>query len=110
MTYTINGIQYWKRNGKFRSWTKEGGRVDITEDEYLIAIGKKVKEITIEVPEEETFIDPKSKVEIVYSEIKDGGRAVNRKKVVTYGNLDKVLANMINHPDKSIKIISTTNI
>lgn len=37
-TYTINGVQYWKRMGKFCKWTEQMGRVEISEDEYLQAL------------------------------------------------------------------------
>lgn len=37
-TYTINGVQYWKRNGKFCKWTEKMGRIEIPEEEYLQAL------------------------------------------------------------------------
>lgn len=36
--YAPDGTQYWKRNGKFCKWTEEGGRVEITEEEYQKAL------------------------------------------------------------------------
>lgn len=36
--YAQDGTQYWKRNGKFCKWTEEGGRVEITEEEYQKAL------------------------------------------------------------------------
>lgn len=37
-TYTVGDTQYWKRGGKFYSWTADGGRTECTEDEYMKAI------------------------------------------------------------------------
>lgn len=37
-TYTIGDTQYWKRNGKFLSWTESGGRKEISEEDYMKAL------------------------------------------------------------------------
>lgn len=37
-TYTVGDTQYWKRSGKFYSWTQAGGRKECSEDEYMKAI------------------------------------------------------------------------
>ena len=101
MTYTINGIQYWKRNGVYCSWTKEDGRKVITESEYRAALDS--KDVVNPVAES---IDPKSKVEISYQEIGKSGKILNKRKVVTQANLDKVIANM-ETKDSFYKILAT---
>lgn len=101
MTYTINGTQYWKRNGVYCSWTKDGGRKVITESEYRYALDN--KDIVNTVVE---TIDPKSKVEISYQEIGKSGKILNKRKVVTQANLDKVIANM-ETKDSFYKILAT---
>lgn len=37
-TYTVGDTQYWKRSGKYYSWTEAGGRKEIGEDDYMKAI------------------------------------------------------------------------
>lgn len=108
MTYEINGVQYWKRNGVFCSWTEQDGRKVITEDDYLNAIGrnsivKKKPEVVKELR------DPKSKVEIAYQELDKNDRIRNKRKLVTYGNLEKVIANL-ESKDNFVKIIATREV
>lgn len=37
-TYTVGDKQYWKRSGKYYSWSEAGGRSEITQDEYFKAL------------------------------------------------------------------------
>ena len=37
-TYTVGDTQYWKRAGKFYSWTAAGGRKECSEEDYMKAI------------------------------------------------------------------------
>lgn len=123
MTYTINGTQYWRRNGICCSWTKEGGRKVISSEEYLNAIGKKSDEVKVneaakdlkdeissgKISMNPETKDPKSKVEILYQEVNKNDRIVNKKKVVTYGNLEKVISNM-EAKDNFVKILATSDV
>lgn len=109
MTYTINGVQYWRRNGVCCSWTKEGGRQVITEEVYMSVTGAKKSTAIVKPNVEEVKIDPKSKVEITYKEVNKNDRVVTKKKVVTYGNLEKVISNM-KEKDNFVEILATRNI
>lgn len=37
-TYTVGDTQYWKRGGKYFSWSDAGGRKEISQDEYFKAL------------------------------------------------------------------------
>lgn len=37
-TYTVGDTQYWKRAGKYYSWSEAGGRKEISQDEYFKAL------------------------------------------------------------------------
>lgn len=105
MTYTVNGTQYWKRNGIFCSCTKEEGKKVITEELYNEMRAKYLgKPITIE-----KFSD-NDKIVIMYQEtIKKTDKIANLKKTVLYKNLNKSIDTIKSH-DNFIKIVSTKKV
>lgn len=106
MTYNINGIQYWRRNGVCCSWTKEDGRKVISEDDYMSITGSKKSVARTKV---EDVVDPKSKVKIIYQVEGKSGNLLRKNKIVTYGNLDKVIKTM-QDKDNSVIIITTERV
>ena len=105
MTYTVNGTQYWKRNGIFCSWTKEEGKKVITEELYnemrAMYLGKP---IIIE-----KFSD-NDKIIIMYQETNNKtGKIANLRKYVLYKNLNKSI-NTIKSHDNFIKIVGTKKV
>lgn len=58
-TYTIGGVQYWKRSGKCYRWTEADGRSEISDDEYIKAITSSDVKSTSSTKDVSKKVEPK---------------------------------------------------